>query len=224
MKRLAAIHDVGAMTVLCTDKTGTLTQARIALAGHPGVDGADSMRVLEELAAVNSGFESKQRSPLDNAILAGAGGVSRNDWRYIADVPFDFDRRRASVLVEKDGRRLLIAKGASEDILSLATQVESKDGVRPRWMTAAAPRSRSFTVPNARKACAALPSAGASFPQRRRTLVSPMKRTLFSPASAFSSTRRRKPPRRPLSASKAPVSKSRSSPAMPPRPCSIWSR
>ena len=62
VKRLAAIHDVGAMTVLCTDKTGTLTQAKIALAGHPGVDGADSMRVLE-LAAVNSGFESKQRSP-----------------------------------------------------------------------------------------------------------------------------------------------------------------
>ena len=130
MKRLAAIHDLGAMAVLCTDKTGTLTQARIALAGHPGVDGADSARVLE-LAAVNSGFESKQRSPLDNAILAGAAGVSRRDWRYIADVPFDFDRRRASVLVEKEGRRLLIVKGASEDILSLSMQAETKDGVYP---------------------------------------------------------------------------------------------
>jgi Mg2+-importing ATPase len=94
VKRLAAIHDVGAMTVLCTDKTGTLTQAKIGLAGHPGADGAESMRVLE-LAAVNSGFESKQRSPLDNAILAGAAGISRDDWRYIGDVPFDFDRRRA---------------------------------------------------------------------------------------------------------------------------------
>jgi Mg2+-importing ATPase len=130
VKRLAAIHDVGAMTVLCMDKTGTLTQAKIELAGHPGVDGADSMRVLE-LAAVNSGFESKQRSPLDNAILAGAASVSRSDWRYIADVPFDFDRRRASVLAEKDGRRLLIVKGASEDVLSLSAQVESKDGVHP---------------------------------------------------------------------------------------------
>ena len=52
--------------------------------------------------------------------------VSRSDWRYIADVPFDFDRRRASVLVEKDGRRLLIVKGASEDILSLSVQVETQ--------------------------------------------------------------------------------------------------
>jgi Mg2+-importing ATPase len=128
VKRLAAIHDVGAMTVLCTDKTGTLTQAKIGLAGHPGADGAESMRVLE-LAAVNSGFESKQRSPLDNAILAGAAGISRDDWRYIGDVPFDFDRRRASVLVEKDGRRLLIVKGASEDILSLSTHVDTKSGI-----------------------------------------------------------------------------------------------
>jgi Mg2+-importing ATPase len=130
VKRLAAIHDIGAMTVLCTDKTGTLTQAKIELAGYLGVDGADSMRVLE-LAAVNSGFESKQRSPLDKAILAGAGGILQNNWRYIADVPFDFDRRRASVLVEKDGRRILIVKGASEDILSLSTQVEDKYGLHP---------------------------------------------------------------------------------------------
>jgi P-type Mg2+ transporter len=128
VKRLAAIHDVGTMTVLCTDKTGTLTQAKIELAGHPGADGAESMRVLE-LAAVNSGFESKQRSPLDNAILANATGVLRDDWRYIGDVPFDFDRRRASVLVEKDGRRLLIVKGASEDVLSLSTRVESQSGI-----------------------------------------------------------------------------------------------
>lgn len=128
VKRLAAIHDVGAMTVLCTDKTGTLTQAKIELAGHPGVDGAESVRVLE-LAAVNSGFENKQRSPLDTAILAGASGVLRDDWRYIADVPFDFDRRRASVLVEKDGRRLMIVKGAPEDVLSLSTQVDTKSGI-----------------------------------------------------------------------------------------------
>jgi len=130
VKRLAAIHDIGAMTVLCTDKTGTLTQAKIELAGHPGVDGAESTRVLE-LAAVNSAFESNQRSPLDNAILAGAAGISRDGWRYIADVPFDFDRRRASVLVEKDGRCLLIVKGASEDILSLSTKVDTKGGVHP---------------------------------------------------------------------------------------------
>lgn len=130
VKRLAAIHDLGAMTVLCTDKTGTLTQAKIALVGYPGIDGADNKRVLE-LAAVNSAFESKLRSPLDNAILAGTTAGSPSDWRYIADVPFDFDRRRASVLAEKGGRRLLIVKGASEDILALSTQVETGEGAQP---------------------------------------------------------------------------------------------
>ena len=129
VKRLAAIHDIGAMTVLCTDKTGTLTQAKIALVGHPGADGADSAQVLE-LAAVNSGFESKLRSPLDNAILAGAGAVRRDDWHYIADVPFDFERRRVSVLAEKAGRRLLIVKGAAEDILALSIKVETSSGVQ----------------------------------------------------------------------------------------------
>jgi Mg2+-importing ATPase len=130
VKRLAAIHDLGTMTVLCTDKTGTLTQAKITLVGHPGADGADSARLLE-LAAVNSGFESRLRSPLDDAILAGAAAVRREDWRYIADVPFDFDRRRASVLAEKAGRRLFIVKGAPEDILALSTQVDTADGVQP---------------------------------------------------------------------------------------------
>jgi Mg2+-importing ATPase len=130
VKRLAAIHDLGAMTVLCTDKTGTLTQAKIALVGSIGPDGADSARLLE-LAAVNSGFESRLRSPLDDAILAGATAVRREDWHYIADVPFDFDRRRASVLAENAGRRLFIVKGASEDILALSTQVDTADGVQP---------------------------------------------------------------------------------------------
>ena len=128
VKRLAAIHDLGAMTVLCTDKTGTLTQARIALAGTPGVDGADSARV-RELAAVNSGFEQKLKSPLDNAILAAAGDVRLSDWRYLADVPFDYDRRRVSVLAEKAGERLLIVKGAPEDILALSASVETAHGV-----------------------------------------------------------------------------------------------
>lgn len=67
VKRLAAIHDLGTMDVICTDKTGTLTEARIALIGRPGADGKDSERVLA-LAAVNSFFGTGSRSPLDEAI------------------------------------------------------------------------------------------------------------------------------------------------------------
>ncbi len=127
VKRLAAIHDLGAMDVLCTDKTGTLTEASIALVGHPGFDGADSEHVLE-LAAVNSRFESGVRSALDDAILAHTSGKSLSSWRRIADVPFDFERRRVSVLAERDGERLLIVKGAPEEILARSDRVDPGTG------------------------------------------------------------------------------------------------
>ncbi|MDJ0389511.1 magnesium-translocating P-type ATPase [Roseomonas sp. E05] len=127
VKRLAVIHDLGAMDVLCTDKTGTLTEARITLVGHPGATGEEMARVLE-LAAVNSRFESGVRSPLDDAILARAAGAAAEGWTRIADVPFDFERRRVSVLAERAGRRFLIVKGAPEGILSRVRFIESADG------------------------------------------------------------------------------------------------
>src|SRR4051812_5620659 len=127
VKRLAAIHDLGAMDVLCTDKTGTLTEARIALVGHPGCDGVDSERVIE-LAAVNSRFESGLKSPLDDAIIAHSREWPLTSWRRIAEVPFDFERRRVSVLAEKEGRRLLIVKGAPEEILARSSRFETQNG------------------------------------------------------------------------------------------------
>ena len=127
VKRLAAIHDLGAMNVLCTDKTGTLTLGSIALTGHPGADGADSRRVLE-LAAVNSSFESRMRSPLDEAILTGARDLPLGEWHGLTEVPFDYERRRVSVLAERAGKRLLIVKGAPEDVIALSTAVEQADG------------------------------------------------------------------------------------------------
>ncbi|HEY7665330.1 MAG TPA: magnesium-translocating P-type ATPase [Xanthobacteraceae bacterium] len=127
VKKLAAIHDLGAMDVLCTDKTGTLTEARIALLRHPGVDQADSERVLT-LAAVNSRFETGIRSPLDEAIASHSGKVALEGWSKIDEMPFDFERRRISVLVERERMRLLIVKGAPEEILARAALVESRDG------------------------------------------------------------------------------------------------
>jgi Mg2+-importing ATPase len=115
VKRLAATHDLGSMDVLCTDKTGTLTQARIALVRHEDPEGKDNPAVLE-LAAVNSRFETGVRSAMDDAILAAAPEPPRG-WTRIADVPFDFERRRVSVLAEHEGRRLLVVKGAPEEVL-----------------------------------------------------------------------------------------------------------
>jgi len=122
VKRLSAIQDMGAMDVLCTDKTGTLTEARIRLEQHLDPAGNDSARVLR-LAFLNSANESGLKSPLDDAILAH-GEVDVSGWRKLDEVPFDFERRRVSVLVEDATQRLLIVKGAPEDVLRVCTQVE----------------------------------------------------------------------------------------------------
>lgn len=124
VKRLAAIHDLGGMDVLCTDKTGTLTEARISLIGHVGPDGGDSTRVFE-LAWLNSRFETGLRSPLDAAVLERPWAQGEA-WRKIDEIPFGFERRRVSVLVERDGERLLIAKGAPEDVLALCDRVDAE--------------------------------------------------------------------------------------------------
>ncbi|MDQ7858538.1 MAG: magnesium-translocating P-type ATPase [Armatimonadota bacterium] len=125
VKRLASIQDLGSMDVLCTDKTGTLTEARIALERHVDAYGRDSRRVLE-LAYLNSAFETGIRSPLDDAILARTD-VDVQGWRRIDEVPFDFERRRVSVLIERDAERILVVKGAPEDIWRLCAQVETGD-------------------------------------------------------------------------------------------------
>jgi P-type Mg2+ transporter len=127
VKRLAAIHDLGAMDVLCTDKTGTLTEARIALVGHVGPDGREAANVFR-LAWLNSHFETGIRSPLDQAILEHETPPDIAAAVKIDKVPFDFERRRVSVLVEENGERHLIVKGAPEDVLAHATHVTSPSG------------------------------------------------------------------------------------------------
>lgn len=127
VKRLAAVHDLGAMDVLCTDKTGTLTEARIELVRHVDLSGRESERAYF-LAALNSRFEAGLKSPLDEAILKHSPSAITNGWHKIDEVPFDFERRRVSVLLENDSQRLLVLKGAPEDVLRLCTYYETSDG------------------------------------------------------------------------------------------------
>ncbi|PZW38885.1 Mg2+-importing ATPase [Humitalea rosea] len=125
VKRLAAIHDLGAMDVLCTDKTGTLTEAKIALADASGLDGAPSQRVLD-LAALNAGLASGVPTALDAAILLA--NPPAPGWCALAEAPFGFERRRSSVLCEGEGQRLLVVKGAPEAVLAACTKTESANG------------------------------------------------------------------------------------------------
>ena len=145
VKRPSAIQELGSMDVLCTDKTGTLTEARIHLERHVDVAGRDSAQVLQ-LAWLNSHFESGLKNPLDQAILEHHE-LSAEGWHKLDEVPFDFERRCVSVLLEQRGdgaaaasaaaasattattaTRQLIVKGAPEDILRLCTRYAGGDG------------------------------------------------------------------------------------------------
>lgn len=131
VKRLSAIHDLGSMDVLCSDKTGTLTQAQIEVVRAVDICGAVSADVLT-WAHVNAAFETGLKSPLDEAIIVAASD-DLADWRKIDEVPFDFERRRVSVIGEEGNRRFLIVKGAPEDVLELSAEhtVAGHDGARP---------------------------------------------------------------------------------------------
>jgi Mg2+-importing ATPase len=126
VKRLAAIHDLGAMDVLCTDKTGTLTESEIKLAAHVDQSGEDSGEVLR-LAALNSAFQSGMKSPLDAAILAHQQ-FDAGAWHKLDEIPFDFERRRVSVLLGDGNSRLLVVKGAPEEILARSAEYLGPDG------------------------------------------------------------------------------------------------
>ena len=128
VKRLTAIHDLGGMDVLCSDKTGTLTEARIKLVREVDLGGRESASALR-MAQINAAFETGLKSPLDDAILEAAT-FDPAAWQKIDEVPFDFERRRVSILVEGDGKRLLVVKGAPEDVLRLATEYE-RPGLPP---------------------------------------------------------------------------------------------
>ncbi len=127
VKRLDAIQNFGAMDVLCTDKTGTLTQDKIFLARHVDVWGEESDEVLE-LAYLNSYYQTGLKNLLDVAVLEHAelqrALEPAQNYRKVDEIPFDFNRRRMSVVVaEQDAQHLFITKGAVEEILAVCTHV-----------------------------------------------------------------------------------------------------
>jgi len=125
VKRLASIQNFGSMDVLCTDKTGTLTENVITLVLHVDLDGNDNENVLL-YSFLNSSFQTGLKSPLDEAILKHEE-IDVSCYHKIDEVPFDFTRKRLSVIAECDGERILIAKGAPEEILRVSSYCELPD-------------------------------------------------------------------------------------------------
>ncbi|MFC5790717.1 magnesium-translocating P-type ATPase [Agromyces tardus] len=128
VKRLDAIEDLGALTVLCTDKTGTLTAGSVRLDEALDLDGRESAEVLR-LASCNAALQEGFPNPLDLAILARAeppAGLTALD-----ELPYDFSRRRLSVVVRVDGAPTLIAKGAFEGMLEICDHAVVDGAVVP---------------------------------------------------------------------------------------------
>jgi Mg2+-importing ATPase len=128
VKRLNSIQNFGAMDVLCTDKTGTLTQDRVILQKHVDIDGRDSDRVLQ-YGYLNSHHQSGLKNLLDVAVLEHvpepAARQLRSRYAKVDEVPFDFQRRRMSVVVAcEPEHHILICKGAVEEVFSVCTAVE----------------------------------------------------------------------------------------------------
>jgi len=127
VKHLSAIQNLGAMDVLCTDKTGTLTQDRIILKKHVDLAGQETARVLE-FAYLNSFHQSGLHNLLDKAVLlheeVGEALRKAGEYRKIDEVPFDFERRRMSVVVEGPQGRLLVCKGAVEEVYAACASAE----------------------------------------------------------------------------------------------------
>lgn len=130
VKKLNAIQNFGAMDILCTDKTGTITENRIVLIRYIDARGEESERVLN-LAYLNSYFQTGLKNLMDQAVVEKKEKLSsiREDSLYskIDEIPFDFTRRRMSVVVEKESQRLLICKGAVEEVMEVCTEFEDRE-------------------------------------------------------------------------------------------------
>lgn len=128
VKRLNAIQNLGAIDVLCTDKTGTLTQDRVVLEKHVDVANKTSDDVLR-YAYMNSFYQTGLRNLLDRAVLAHQELDVERSCRKIDEIPFDFQRKRMSVIIDYEETHVLICKGAVEEIYSACDQYQIDDDI-----------------------------------------------------------------------------------------------
>ncbi len=134
VKKLDSIQNFGAMNILCTDKTGTLTEDRIVLEKYLDIHGEEDIRILKH-AFLNSYFQTGLKGNIDEAVikrgLENNLGQLADKYKKVDEIPFDFSRRRLSIVVSDGAKKQLITKGAVEEILSVCTMVDYKGEVFP---------------------------------------------------------------------------------------------
>ena len=134
VKKLDSIQSFGAINILCTDKTGTLTEDKIVLEKYLDIQGQEDYRILKH-AFLNSYFQTGLKGNIDEAVVARGLQNGMQDYidkyKLIDEIPFDFSRRRLSVIVTDGTKKQLITKGAVEEILSICTMVDYKGSISP---------------------------------------------------------------------------------------------
>ena len=134
VKKLDSIQNFGAMNILCTDKTGTLTEDKIVLEKYLDINGDEDTRILKH-AFLNSYFQTGLRGNIDEAVIDRGLQNGMNDYinkyKLVDEIPFDFSRRRLSVIVSDGTKKQLITKGAVEEILEICTMVDYKGNISP---------------------------------------------------------------------------------------------
>ena len=132
VKKIDSIQSFGSMNILCTDKTGTLTEDKIVLEKYLDIEGNEDIRVLKHVF-LNSYFQTGLKGNIDEAIIARAlkhdMGKFADIYKKIDEVPFDFSRRRLSIIVSDGKKKQLITKGAVEEILSICTMADLQGNV-----------------------------------------------------------------------------------------------
>lgn len=134
VKELAAIQNLGAMDVLCTDKTGTITEDRVVLVEHVDPLGHENQEVVD-YAFLNSNFQTGWKNLMDKAILSYYEkkdfSLTEKDLKKIDEIPFDFSRRRLTVVVANENHQIMITKGAVEEMLKVVSMVKIGDAFQP---------------------------------------------------------------------------------------------
>ena len=134
VKKLDSIQNFGAMNILCTDKTGTLTEDKIVLEKYLDINGDEDLRILKH-AFLNSYFQTGLKGNIDEAVVNRGlqNGMDEYTEKYklVDEIPFDFSRRRLSVVVSDGTKKQLITKGAVEEISEICTMVDYKGSISP---------------------------------------------------------------------------------------------
>lgn len=134
VKELNAIQNLGSMTVLCTDKTGTITEDRVVLVEHVSPLGDSNQKVLD-MAYLNSNYQTGWKNLMDHAIInyyeTNPDKMITDKIEKIDEIPFDFSRRRLTVALKRDGHQLMITKGAVEEMSAICSYVEIDDEIVP---------------------------------------------------------------------------------------------